>query len=159
MTKILALDLGKFNTMCCFFDTESREFSFVLAATDRNYLKALLKKHPVDVVVMEACGPPGWIHDLAVQCGLKTLVCSTKPNALKPAECVAETKAEWIAQLQPVLTRSSPTKAPVPFLCAGCRSPLAPLADSLRRGERPTSDSDEGALTGDHYPLNEIPKQ
>jgi transposase len=79
--KILALDLGKFKTMCCFFDTKSRKHSFLLAATERNYLTTVFQKHPIDLVVMEACGPSGWIHDLAVQCGLKTLVCSTNEEA------------------------------------------------------------------------------
>jgi hypothetical protein len=59
ITKILALDLGKFNTMGCFFDTKTRKYSFHLASTDRNYLKSLFEKHPVDLVVMEACGPFG----------------------------------------------------------------------------------------------------
>ena len=59
--KILALDLGKFNTMCCFFDTKTRKHSFLNAPTERNYLNTLLKKHKVDLVAMEACGPLGWI--------------------------------------------------------------------------------------------------
>ena len=79
--KILALDLGKFNTMCCFFDTKSRKYSFLNAATDRDYLATVFKKHSVDLVVMEACGPSGWINDLAVGLGLKTLVCSTNEDA------------------------------------------------------------------------------
>jgi hypothetical protein len=40
---------------------------------------------------------------------------------------------------------SSPTTAPVPFVCAACPSPFAPL----RRGERPTSGSDEGNCNHD----------
>jgi len=32
--KILALDLGKFNTMCCFFDTRTREHTFLNARVD-----------------------------------------------------------------------------------------------------------------------------
>ena len=36
---ILVLDLGKFNTMCCFFDTETRTPKFLNALTDRDYLK------------------------------------------------------------------------------------------------------------------------
>jgi len=79
--KILALDLGKFNTMCCFFDTKTRKHSFLLAATERNYLQTVFQQHQIDLVVMEACGPSGWINDLAVQCGLKTLVCSTNEDA------------------------------------------------------------------------------
>ena len=81
--KILALDLGKFNTMCCFFDSKTRKHTFLNAATDRNYLATIFKKHKIDLVVMEACGPSGWINDLAVSCGLKTLVCSTNEDAWK----------------------------------------------------------------------------
>ena len=81
--KILALDLGKFNTMCCFFDTNTRKHSFLNAATDRNYLTTIFKKHKTDLVVMEACGPSGWINDLAHSCNHQTLVCSTNEDAWK----------------------------------------------------------------------------
>ena len=64
--KILALDLGKFNTMCCFFDTKTRKHSFLKAPTERDYLNTLFETHKVDLVVMEACGPSGWINDLAM---------------------------------------------------------------------------------------------
>jgi hypothetical protein len=43
--KILALDLGKFNTMCCFFDSKTRKHSFLNATTDRHYLSTVFKKH------------------------------------------------------------------------------------------------------------------
>lgn len=79
--KILALDLGKFNTMCCFFDTKTRKHTFHSAPTERSYLSIFFKKHKVDLVVMEACGPSGWINDLATSHGLKTLVCSTNEDA------------------------------------------------------------------------------
>lgn len=81
--RILALDLGKFNSMCCFFDSQTRKYSFLLANTDRHYLSTVFKKHKCDLVVMEACGPSGWIHDLAVSLGHKTLVCSTNEDAWK----------------------------------------------------------------------------
>jgi transposase len=81
--KILALDLGKFNTMCCFFDSKTRKHTFLNATTDRHYLTTIFKKHKVDLVVMEACGPSGWINDLAASLGLKTLVCSTNEDAWK----------------------------------------------------------------------------
>ncbi len=34
--KVFALDLGKLNTMCCFFYTNTRKHTFLNAATDRN---------------------------------------------------------------------------------------------------------------------------
>jgi len=80
---ILALDLGKFKTMCCFFDTKTRKPEFQVAATERDYLAKVFKSRKVDLVVMEACGPSGWINDLAVSQGLNTLVCSTNEDAWK----------------------------------------------------------------------------
>ena len=37
--RILAIDLGKFNSMRCFFDTETQEYSFWPAATTRHYFR------------------------------------------------------------------------------------------------------------------------
>ncbi len=78
---ILAIDLGKFNWMCCFFDTETQEHSFWNAATTRSYLTTVLRENKIDLVVMEACGPSGWICDLCQEVGLETLVCSTNEEA------------------------------------------------------------------------------
>ena len=61
---ILAIDLGKFSSMCCFFDTNTQEYRFQAVATNRRYLTAVLTNHKIDLVVMEACGPSGWISDL-----------------------------------------------------------------------------------------------
>ncbi len=77
----LALDLGKFNTMCCFFDTATRKHRFLTAATDPDYLTSVFESDKIDPVVMEACGPSGWSNDLAVSLGLKTFVCSTNEEA------------------------------------------------------------------------------
>lgn len=78
---ILAIDLGKFNSMCCFFDTETQEYTLLNAATTRGYLTTVFQKHVIDLVVMEACGPSGWISDLCEELGLQTLVCSTNEEA------------------------------------------------------------------------------
>lgn len=80
---ILALDLGKFNTMCCIYNSKTRKHEFINATTERTYLTTLLKKTKCDLVVMEACGPSGWINDLAISLGHKTLVCSTNEDAWK----------------------------------------------------------------------------
>jgi len=66
-----------------FFDTRTRKNSFLKATTERNYLETIFKKHKIDVVVMEACGPSSWINDLAKSHDLKTLVCSTSEDAWK----------------------------------------------------------------------------
>ena len=81
--KILALDLGKFKSVCCIFDTKTRKHEFLTVTTDRHYLTTIFKQFKVDLVVMEACGPSGWINDLAVSHGHKTLVCSTNEDACR----------------------------------------------------------------------------
>ena len=88
---ILALDLGKFNTMCCFFDSETRKHEFIVAETQREYLTKIFKLKHVDVVVMEACGPCGWISDLCEELGLMTFVCSTNEDAWKWANVKRKT--------------------------------------------------------------------
>ena len=78
---IIAIDLGKFNSMVCFYDTNSNEHSFQLASTDRRYLHKVLTTHACDLVVMEACSASGWISDLCDELGLNKLVCSTHEEA------------------------------------------------------------------------------
>lgn len=53
---ILAIDLGKFYSMCCFFDTKTQQYSFWNAATTRAYLASVLKTRQIDLVAMEAGG-------------------------------------------------------------------------------------------------------
>lgn len=78
---ILSMDLGKFNTVCCLYDTRNRKYSFQTIATKRSHIDHLLESHPADLVVMEACGPSGWISDVCKRRGLKTIVCSTNDEA------------------------------------------------------------------------------
>lgn len=88
---ILALDLGKFNTMCCFFDPKIRKPEFLLIPTDPETLTKVMKSKKVDLVVMEACGPCGWISDLCGELKLKTLVCSTNEDAWRWANVKRKT--------------------------------------------------------------------
>ena len=78
---ILAIDLGKFNSMVCFYNSETKEHRFQLCKTERNYLTTLLGSEHFDLVVMEACSCSGWVSDICDQLGLATLVCSTHEEA------------------------------------------------------------------------------
>lgn len=78
---ILAIDLGKFNSMCCFFDTDTQEHRFQKVPTCRGYLKSFLQAHSIGKVVFEACGPSGWLHDLCQELEPETLVSSTNDEA------------------------------------------------------------------------------
>ena len=78
---IIALDLGKFNSMVCFFNASKKEQRTQMVKSERGYLKTVLTQHPCDLVVMEACSTSGWVHDLCQELGLPTLVCSTHEDA------------------------------------------------------------------------------
>ena len=79
--KILALDLGKFNSMACVFNPRTKKNRTQLVKSERGYFKTLLKTSKPDLVVMEACSASGWVHDLCQDLGLKTIVCSTHEDA------------------------------------------------------------------------------
>lgn len=78
---ILAIDLGKYNSMCCFFETREQKPEFWNTATTRPAITTLLENRRPDLVVMEACGPSGWISDVCHDLQIKTLVCSTNEEA------------------------------------------------------------------------------
>ena len=65
--KILALDLGKFNSDRCIFDSATRNSRFATIATPCEQLARRFRKCKADLGVMEACGPSGRIDDLIDQ--------------------------------------------------------------------------------------------
>ena len=89
--KIVALDLGKFNSACCVFDSKTRKAEFLTVPTEREYLSRLFQQLDADLVVMEACGPSGWINDLAHSHQLNTLVGSTNEEAWRWANVKRKT--------------------------------------------------------------------
>ena len=78
---ILSMDLGKYKTVCCFYETKTRKYRFVTIETRRSHIENLFTLEKVDLVVMEACGPSGWINDICHHKKLKTIVCSTNDEA------------------------------------------------------------------------------
>ena len=78
---IIAVDLGKFNSMFCFYDSKTQNYSTAKAKTERAYFESVLKSRQPDLVVVEACGPSGWVSDLCEELGIKIIVCSTHEDA------------------------------------------------------------------------------
>jgi transposase len=91
--KILALDLGKFNSVCCLYDSKTQKSKFLTTPTKRQHLQSIFENEgqQAELVVMESCGPSGWINDLAVSLGHKTLVCSTNEEAWRWANVKRKT--------------------------------------------------------------------
>jgi hypothetical protein len=61
MSLILAIDLGKYNSVLCGFDTVGGEVDIRTAKTTPAVLRQELTRHPVDRVVIETCSLAGWV--------------------------------------------------------------------------------------------------
>lgn len=83
MAKILAIDLGKFNSVTCLLNTEDNSTEFWKMSTDRPYLLTVLKNYKPDLVVVESCGLAGWVSDVCAGEGYEVLVCNPNREAWK----------------------------------------------------------------------------
>lgn len=83
MTRILAIDLGKFTSVTCLLETETNKTEFWTMSTDRHYLETALKCYTPDLVVFEACAIAGWVHDVCASKGHKVLVCNAAQEPWK----------------------------------------------------------------------------
>jgi transposase len=79
--KILAIDLGKFNSVACLFDTATNQSEFDTLPTQRWALEQLLNKHHPDQVLIETCSISGWVHDFIQGLGYKTIVANPSAEA------------------------------------------------------------------------------
>jgi transposase len=79
VTRIIALDLGKFKSVCCIMDVSTREPAFETIETTPTTLHDLLVRRltpvPADTqVVCETCDVAGWVHDLCRGLGTRVIV-------------------------------------------------------------------------------------
>lgn len=63
--RILALDLGKYKSVACDYETESGRHSFEAIPTNPKALHDLIVDREPDRVVIEICSIAGWVCDLA----------------------------------------------------------------------------------------------
>ena len=64
MTRILAIDMGKFKSVACDFDSASNEHSFVTVPTRPPDIHDLIVERSPDRVVIEVGSQAGWVKDL-----------------------------------------------------------------------------------------------
>jgi hypothetical protein len=81
MTRILAIDVGKFKSVTCLLNTETNETEFWTMATERGYLLTVLGDYKPELVVVESCGLAGWLQDVCHEQGHEVLVCSPNQEA------------------------------------------------------------------------------
>lgn len=79
--KILALDLGKFKSVACVYETTTGRHSFETTTTRAQALHDLLVEHEPERVVIEICSIAGWVCDLVRTLGIEIEVTSTMHEA------------------------------------------------------------------------------
>jgi hypothetical protein len=60
---ILALDLGRYNSVACWHDPRTRVVEFRSIQMTPEEVRAVLTREPVSNVVFEACSQAGWVDD------------------------------------------------------------------------------------------------
>src|ERR1044072_4734142 len=79
--KILALDLGKFKTVGCVYDSASGEHRFKTSYTTAAGLGHLVREVKPERVVIEVCNIAGWVCDLLRELGVEVQVANTSEDA------------------------------------------------------------------------------
>src|SRR3954470_7926214 len=81
MSAIIGLDLGKFKSVACLYDTETTAARFTTVPTDPDGLKALLAAERPGLVVFETCTVAGWVADMCSELGLDFAVANPMHEA------------------------------------------------------------------------------
>ena len=78
---ILAIDLGKFQSQACFFESEDATHAFQRVATSPAAIEKLLSQRKIDRLVIEVSHLAGWVADLARKIGIKVQVANANHEA------------------------------------------------------------------------------
>lgn len=86
VTRILALDLGKFDSVLCVYDPVTHIHRFVPVQTSPRTIHDLLVEHQTEdpsntLLVIETCDVAGWVHDVAVALGIAVAVANPAHEA------------------------------------------------------------------------------
>lgn len=79
--KILAIDLGKFKSVACLFDTESNQAQYETLAMERGLIEDILQRQQPQKVVIETCTNSNWVHDICQEHGYEVLVANPNQEA------------------------------------------------------------------------------
>jgi len=85
-SRVLAIDLGKFNSVACLYDPKTAEHRFISLANTPQTVHDLLAEHAGDdpsftLVVFETCDCCGWVYDIARALGFAVAVANPSHEA------------------------------------------------------------------------------
>jgi transposase len=81
--RILAIDLGKYQSVACLYRASGGEVEFTSLDTTREELTKRVTAWRPRVVVIEACALSGWVHDLCAELRVPCRVANTASEAWK----------------------------------------------------------------------------
>ena len=94
---ILAIDLGKYKSVACAYARDTAAAEFRTVTTSRAELDRLIRTARPAVVVIEACTPAGWVHDL---CGERGVPCAVANTARAQALYRSMAHAHWTSSFR-----------------------------------------------------------
>jgi transposase len=109
--QILAIDLGKFKSVACLFDTDSQEAQYKTISTTDTAIEQLLHQTQPNKVVIETCTISGWVYDLCQGQGYAVVVANPSNEAWQWRNVKRKTdkddglklaKLEALGQIDPV---------------------------------------------------------
>lgn len=81
MTHILAIDLGKFKSVACDYDTTTHQHTFTTLPTTPQAVHDLVVERSPDRVVIEVGSQAGWVKDLCEALGIEVQVANPNHEA------------------------------------------------------------------------------
>lgn len=109
--QILAIDLGKFKSVACLFDTDRQEAQYKTISTTAAAIEQLLHQTQPNKVVIETCTISGWVYDLCQGQGYAVVVANPSNEAWQWRNVKRKTdkddglklaKLEALGQIDPV---------------------------------------------------------
>ncbi|MBD3885480.1 IS110 family transposase [Phormidium tenue FACHB-886] len=79
--KILAIDLGKYSSVACLFNTTTSQSEFETITTQGWAFERLLGQAKPEQIVIETSSITGWVHDFCQSLGYKVLVANPSAEA------------------------------------------------------------------------------
>ena len=86
IARILALDLGKFNSVLCVYHVASHAHHFISVQTTPQAVHDVIVAHQSDdpgntLLIVETCDVAGWVHDIAIALGMNVAVANPAHEA------------------------------------------------------------------------------
>jgi transposase len=108
--KILALDLGKYKTVGCVYESASGKHYFKTTFTTPRALAQLVREVKPERVVIEVCNIAGWVCDLLRELGVEVQVANTSDDAWRWRKVKKKNDRALIAFRQQLVRRRGKVK-------------------------------------------------